>query len=100
MLLEKILPAIAGDTTDTGSIPGSGIYPGISGLRQAGGWGWRLRKLIFEHTKHLARLFEEQGEDSWTVLAVSCTNNHRARSTPGSSSTIFILDCLGQKEKG
>ena len=28
MLLEKILPAIAEDTTDTGSIPGSGIYPG------------------------------------------------------------------------
>ena len=29
MLLEKILPAIAEDTTDTGSIPGSGIYPGV-----------------------------------------------------------------------
>lgn len=67
------------------------------------GWGvgvQRLRKLIFEHIKHLAGLFEEQGEDSWTVLAVSCTNNHRARSTPGSSSTVFILDCLGKKEKG
>ena len=25
----KILPAIAGDTTDMGSIPGSGIYPGV-----------------------------------------------------------------------
>lgn len=64
------------------------------------GWAQWLRKLIFEHTKHLAGLFEEQGEDGWTVLAMSCTNSPRARSTPGSSLTVFILDCLGQKEKG
>lgn len=66
------------------------------------GWAQRLRiKLIFEHTKHRAGLFEEQGEDGWTVLAVSHTNNHRARSTPGSSSPVFIPDCrLGQKEEG
>jgi len=29
VLVVKILPAIAGDTTDMGSIPGSGIYPGV-----------------------------------------------------------------------